>query len=95
MSGILQLMSKLIECSIHGKSEPAYTCAHLKESLNDGKPRGFNMMRDDDNEVQAFCDTCWNASDEEWDELNASGPRLLCFGCLMKIADLNGQQISD
>lgn len=86
-------MSKLIECSVHGMSESAYVCQHLKTTLEDGQARGFNMMRDDENEVQAFCDTCWNADDDEWDELNADGPRLLCFGCLMKVAKINNTVI--
>ncbi|MEM7651069.1 MAG: hypothetical protein AAF204_03175 [Pseudomonadota bacterium] len=86
-------MTNLIECSVHGESESTYVCCHLKKTLDDKTLRGFNMMRDEDGEVQAFCNKCWNASDEEWDALNASGPRLLCFGCLMKIADMNNIQI--
>jgi len=78
-----------IDCPEHGKGRAAYVCTHIFETLNDGVARGFHWVRDEDDEIQAFCDVCWDADDEAWEQISAAGPRLLCLECLKKAADIN------
>lgn len=78
-----------IECSEHGSSETTYVCPHILQSAKDKDPRGFHWHTDDQHDIQAFCDQCWNASDEEWEELRKEGCRLLCLECLKAAATLN------
>lgn len=82
-------MTREVECENHGTSEATFTCTHLMQTIKDGKPRGFHWIRDEEGEIQAFCDACWDADDEEWKKISAEGPRMLCLDCLKKIAAIN------
>lgn len=86
-------MTGKVECGEHGTSEATYTCVHLKQTAQDGTPRGFHWIRDDEGEIQAFCDHCWDADDEEWEKISAEGPRLLCLDCLKNIARINALEM--
>lgn len=82
-----------VTCDRHGESERTFTCPHMLQTLKDETPRGFHWTRDEENEIQAFCDACWDASDEEWEAVREEGPRLLCLHCLQDAAALNGTEM--
>ena len=82
-------MAEKIDCDTHGSSEATYVCGHLLETVRDGTPRGFHWVRDEDGEIQAFCDDCWDATDEEWEWIQEQGPKILCRRCLEAAADAN------
>ena len=86
-------MSDLVECSTHGSSVPAFVCVHILETLSDLEPRGFEWSVDEDGEYQASCAHCRSLSEEEWDEQASKVIRLLCFGCFVRAAELNGVQL--
>jgi hypothetical protein len=77
-------MSDPIECSIHGKAQPAYVCHHLK---GDSVALGFNRNDPDDEKPfpDAWCDDCeliraahggWNEESEKLTKIS-----ILCAGC--------------
>ncbi len=79
-----------ISCA-HGELEATAVCRHVFQSLQDGERRGFNwLIDDDDGSLQAFCDVCWQASDEEWENLRQSGPTMICIECFKDAAHKNG-----
>lgn len=86
--------SSCIECSTHGTSEATAVCRHLARSLEDNKARGFHWTRDGDGMIQAFCDLCWNASDEKWAELKEESCSVICLECLKRVAAANGAELA-
>ncbi|MGI9350824.1 MAG: hypothetical protein ACR2O3_04615 [Rhizobiaceae bacterium] len=87
-------MPEKIECDSHGKTDCTYVCPHLLQSLKDSKPSGFHWIQDSEDEIQAFCDRCWHADDEEWEEISAAGCRILCLECLKSVAELNDVEMA-
>lgn len=88
-------MAETLECDKHGPSETTYVCVHLVETLKDGKPRGFNWIRDAEGEIQAYCDDCWDATDEEWEWIQEQGPKILCLSCLEQVAAINDLEMTE
>lgn len=86
-------MKQTLECNNHGKSPATYVCKHLLETIKTKQPYGFNWMLDEENEIQAFCDNCWNADDEEWEKISEEGSRLLCLSCLQDVARMNNLEM--
>ena len=82
-------MTQPLECDTHGPTEATYACPHILETLKDGTPRGFHRISDAEGEIQAFCDDCWDATDEEWEWIQEQGPQILCRQCLEAAAMLN------
>lgn len=82
-------MANRIQCREHGDSEPTFACPHLLETLQDRVPRGLHWTIDAEEDIQAFCDLCWNATDAEWERLRTEGPHLLCLECLREAAAIN------
>ncbi|HPF22635.1 MAG: hypothetical protein R3C08_09210 [Hyphomonas sp.] len=80
----------MIECSAHGSNEETFVCSHILETLQKRIPKGFHWILDHDGCIQAFCDACWNATDEEWAETSATVCRLICLVCLKDAATING-----
>ena len=78
-----------LECGKHGKIRATYVCKHILGTLKEKKPQGFHWMIDDEGEIQSFCDSCWNADDEEWEKISDEGPRLMCLNCLQDVAAIN------
>ncbi len=78
-----------ITCDSHGDSQATYVCCHLTHSLNTKKPCGFHFLQDDEGDFQAFCDTCWQMPDHEWEAKGTGLIRLLCLECFTEIARLN------
>ena len=88
-------MTKTVACDVHGTSEATYVCPHLAATLADGDPRGFNWTRDGEGAIQAFCDDCWDATDEEWEWIEEQGPKLFCRRCLEQTAEINGLTLNE
>lgn len=86
-------MSRQVTCDAHGETEATIVCAHIIDTLNDEKPRGFLWSLDEDNEYQAVCTDCHNMPRDEWSERATELGRILCFGCYKKAAMLNGVDI--
>ena len=86
-------MKNEIICERHGKSNPTYVCEHILLSLQDNQTRGFHWHKDDDDELQAFCEWCWNADDDEWKASGSGNCKLLCLECFKQVALLNGETI--
>ncbi len=80
----------MIECDKHGPNEATFVCSHILETLRTKTPRGLNWDFDEEGGIQAFCDSCWNATDEEWLEISADTCRMICLGCLKDAAAING-----
>ena len=79
-----------VSCGEHGQAEATVVCPHLVETLEDNHARGFHWVIDDEGTIQAFCETCWIASEEEWEKLKEAGCRILCVNCLDSAAAING-----
>ena len=84
-----------VECGIHGKVRPAFVCGHLIETLRDGVARGLLWSRDEDGNVNAYCDRCDRLLEQaggEWTgELEArANIKLICEMCFREIERLNG-----
>ena len=54
-----------IKCDRHGDNVPCYVCVHVVDSLLDQQVRGYHWVLDEENDIQAFCEACWHASEEE------------------------------
>jgi len=89
-------MSGAMQCAEHGTSTTTFVCKHVFASLSDGVPRGFVYSSleaaDEPNAYCADCDEMLQAGGGEWnDELEAkAGIKLVCYGCFLKAAKLNG-----
>jgi hypothetical protein len=82
-------MSRMIECSTHGESRPAFVCQHLLSTLRDSVPRGVLWSRDEDGCINAYCWDCdkqFEAAGGEW----TSEVEVICEGCFRRIAMING-----
>jgi hypothetical protein len=66
-------MSKTVECSIHGKSKPAFVCHHL---IGDSVALGFNREEPNAEEPfpDAWCDNCEiiRSAHDGWNETSES-----------------------
>jgi hypothetical protein len=87
-------MSKFVECGEHGKSRPAFVCKHLVQTLRDQIPRGVIWLRDDDGNVNSYCDECnmrLERAGGDWnDELEAeAGVKLICEGWFRRVLSIN------
>lgn len=82
-------MPKDVQCNSHGARRAAFVCDHLYASLTTRAAVGLTWFEDDDGELQAFCDGCWEADIEEFKRRNAGGPRVICKSCLDDVATLN------
>tara|TARA_B100001540_G_C15251395_1_gene392839 strand:- start:232 stop:519 length:288 start_codon:yes stop_codon:yes gene_type:complete len=80
----------MIECDKHGPNEATFVCSHILTALQTGTPTGFHWTLDDDDNVQAFCDGCWDATAEEWAVLSEDVGRMICLSCLKAAAEING-----
>ena len=89
-------MTGAVECGKHGKVRPAFVCGHLVETLRDGVARGLLWSRDEDGNVNAYCDTCdrllQQAGGDWTKELEAQANiKLICEMCFRIIERANGQ----
>ena len=89
------MSKRTVECAAHGDMPPSYVCAHTRASLHDGKKRGFFWSRDDEGSVNAWCTECDNVLESVggcWnDEAEAFAQIVLvCEGCALRVASLNG-----
>jgi hypothetical protein len=87
-------VTEFVECREHGKSRPAYVCAHLVQTLRDQLPRGVIWRRDDDGCVNAYCDECETNLQQaggEWnDKLEADAAiALICEDCFRRVLSIN------
>lgn len=88
-------MSRIVECAEHGPVRPAFVCGHLVETLRDGIARGLIWTRDDEGNINAYCDLCdrllAQAGDEWTEELeHQAGITLICECCFGAIQRING-----
>lgn len=86
----------MVECGTHGKVRPAFVCCHLVETLQDGLARGLLWSRDEDGNVNAYCDICDQLLEQaggDWtEELGAqANVKLICEMCFRTIERVNGQ----
>ncbi len=79
-----------IDCDKHGSNEETFVCSHILETLQTKTPTGFHWILDEEGGVQAFCDACWNATDDEWAEMSGTVCRMICLNCLKNAATING-----
>jgi TPP-dependent indolepyruvate ferredoxin oxidoreductase alpha subunit len=92
-------MTDSVDCPVHGSSAITFVCAHVAASLKDKKPRGFwySSFKVED-EPCAWCTECEDmlrAAGDEWnDEIQKHAQiKLLCFGCFVRAAQLNGIEV--
>ena len=88
-------MSGMVECCEHGAVRPAFVCRHLVETLRDGVARGLLWSRDEDGNINAYCDLCdgvleqaggdW--TDEIEDQVKVT---MICEACFRAIEKVNG-----
>jgi len=83
-------MNDNVNCSIHGDGEATYVCSHINLSLKDRSRTGFVPVVDDEGGYQAFCTTCHDMTDEEWEREGRSLITMICIGCFRDAAALNG-----
>ena len=88
-------MSGTVECGKHGTVRPAFVCRHLVETLHDGVARGLLWSRDEDGNVNAYCDRCDGLLERaggEWTaEIEAEARiQLICEMCFRTIERVNG-----
>ena len=88
-------MRGMVECGEHGTVRPAFVCGHLVETLRDGMARGLLWSRDDDGNVNAYCDACDGLLDRaggEWtEEIEAKAKvTMICEACFRTIERVNG-----
>jgi len=85
-----------VRCEEHGVSTEAFVCGHVLASLKDGQPRGFVYSSldavDEPSAYCSACDTMLQANGGEWTEAleERADIKLLCYGCFMKAARMNG-----
>ena len=84
-----------ITCDRHGISEAVYVCCHLPASLSTQTAIGFNWLKDEQGEFQAFCHACWELTEEEWALQPDNAPKLLCLGCFSELAKLNNVRLGE
>ncbi len=84
-------MTKLT-CGTHGEQEETFVCDHIIETLKDGEPRGF-CWNHVDGQCQAICTACNEMTDEEFTASQADAINILCYGCFLDAAALNGVDI--
>lgn len=80
-----------MECATHGSTKPAYVCQHLIASLDDTATLCINWLRDDDGQVNAWCDGCADFLARHggvWTEKTEAhaGVTLICEGCFDQLA---------
>jgi len=85
----------MVECRTHGKTRPAFVCRHLVETLQDGVARGLLWSRDEDGNVNAYCDQCDRLLEQaggDWtDEIEAVAKvTLICETCFRIVEKVNG-----
>ena len=86
----------MVECGEHGAVRPAFVCVHLVQTLRDRMPRGLLWSRDEDGNVNAYCDLCDGLLEQaggEWtDAVEAQAKiTLICEMCFRIIERVNGQ----
>jgi hypothetical protein len=64
--------------------------------LRTGVPAGLIWLRDHDGNINAWCDDCeayLDAHGQEWNDHTEAyaGITLICEGCFMRVARMNGQ----
>jgi hypothetical protein len=86
-----------LECGTHGTVRPAFVCCHLVDTLRDDVPRGLLWSRDEDGNVNAYCDACdqmLEAGGGEWtDELGAQAKvKIICESCFGIVESINSRR---
>ncbi len=90
-------MIGMVECRTHGKTRAAaFVCCHLVETLRDRVARGLLWSRDEDGNVNAYCDACDQMLEQaggDWtEELGARAKvQLICEDCFWIIDRVNRQ----
>ena len=84
-----------IACDTHGNQRTAFVCHHILQSIQDRQPRGFIWGRDEEGCVNAYCDECEGYLEShggEWNEITEAFAdiKLVCEGCAIEAAQLNG-----
>ena len=86
-----------VECETHGtKVRAAFVCCHLVETLRDRVARGLLWSRDDNGNVNAYCDLCdqllQQAGGDWTEDVEAQAKiTLICENCFWIIDRVNGQ----
>jgi hypothetical protein len=77
--------TKIVDCPIHGESEPAFVCRHLNLDHPVGFVEGYDPDDPDTELFHAWCSECdivlqregtWNDRSETF-----AGVRMVCRGC--------------
>ena len=89
-------MKGAVECGEHGTVRPAFVCCHLVETLHDRVPRGLLWSRDEDGNVNAYCDLCdllLDAAGGDWTEEveQQANVKMVCEMCFRLIEGVNGR----
>jgi len=80
-------------------STTTFVCKHVLESLADGVPRGFIYSTldpaEEPNAYCADCDVMLQQGGGDWnDQLEVKAEiKIVCYGCFLKVAKLNGAQL--
>ena len=88
---------KLIDCSKHGKSRPAFICQHLNKNQQTGFEESFEtqigMYLQEDDELSAWCNKCEEirSKDDGWNDENMEFAKikLVCENCYFEIKEYN------
>lgn len=88
------MASETINCTTHGKMPAAAVCCHITKTLQSAEPVGFNWHVDEEGDYQAFCDACWNASDEEWERMRKQVISIICEACFLRAAGIAGADVA-
>ena len=85
---------RLVECAQHGATRPSFVCQHLLQSLKTGESCEVNWTRDEDNQVNAWCDQCDDyllANGNEWNDKTEAfaSIKLICEDCFGTLKTTN------
>ena len=84
-----------VVCPFHGRQSATFVCQHIVQSLQTGKPVGFNPSDNSDKpRPDAWCDECEKvriAEGGDWNDRSESfaGVTLICAGCYDRARRIN------
>lgn len=92
------MASNKLTCASHGEQPCAYVCQHIYKSLQTGKACGYYWSRDEEHQINAWCANCDDYLERhggEWNEMTGKFAqiKLLCEGCALAAAELNGVEV--
>lgn len=92
-----ELKETVVQCEIHGSGRGAYVCQHLnkenKKGFNEAFPTEKGMEIDEDEDLQAWCDSCekeWQKAGEWNDEnMKIANIKVICEACYFEMKKAN------